>query len=76
MTRFFFDMTTTEQSLFDYKGHEFGSPRSAHDFAEAIVHDLKTSLTTNWDGWSVEVLNAHGKKFFSLPIDRHELKAA
>ena len=76
MTRFFFDYTAKEQSLLDYGGHEFRSPQAAVEFAEAIAHDLKHSLTENWLGWSVEVRNATGMRLLSLPVASPELEAA
>ena len=76
MTRFFFDYTAKEQSLLDYGGHEFRSPQAAIEFAEAIAHDLKHSLSENWRGWSVEVRNAMGMRLLSLPVDSPELEAA
>ena len=76
MTRCFFDYTAKEQSLLDYGGHEFRSPQAAIEFAEAIAHDLKHSLTENWHGWSVEVRNAMGMRLLSLPVDSPELEAA
>jgi hypothetical protein len=76
MTRFFFDYTAKEQSLLDYGGHEFSSSQGAIEFAEAIAHDLKHSLTENWRGWSVEVRNATGMRLLSLPVDSPELEAA
>jgi hypothetical protein len=76
MTRFFFDYTTKDQSLLDYRGHEFNNPQCAIDFAEAIAEDLKHSLSTDWLGWSIEVRNANGTKFMSLPVDTPELIAA
>jgi hypothetical protein len=76
MTRFFFDYTAKEQSLLDYGGHEFPSSGAAIEFAEAIAHDLKHSLSGNWLGWCVEVRNASGNTLLSLPVDSHELEAA
>jgi hypothetical protein len=76
MTRFFFDYTTKDQRLLDYRGHEFKSSTSAIDFAEAIAEDLKNSLSANWMGWSVEVRNAEGRKLQSVPIDGFGLSAA
>jgi hypothetical protein len=68
MTRFFFDYRTSDQALYDYGGQEFGSVRSAEEFAQMIVQDLSYSLTTDWNGWSVEVRNAEGRKLLSLPV--------
>ncbi len=76
MKRFFFDYTTNGQSLYDYRGDEFRSLQSAIEFAEAIAQDLKHSLSGDWLGWSIEVRDAEGAKFFSLPVECAELVAA
>jgi hypothetical protein len=76
MTRFFFDYTAKEQSLLDYGGHEFPSSGAAIEFAQAIAHDLKHSLSDNWRGWCVEVRNATGNRLLSVPVDSPELEAA
>ncbi len=76
MTRFFFDYTAKEQSLLDYGGHEFRSPQAAVEFAQAIAHDLKHSLTDNWLGWCIKVRNAGGMTLSSVPVDSQELEAA
>ena len=68
MERFYFDYTAQDRSLYDYCGHEFGSSQSAIDFAQATVQVLRHSLAGGWDGWSIEVRNADGKKFVALPI--------
>jgi Domain of unknown function (DUF6894) len=68
MKRFFFDYTTEDQSLYDYCGHEFVSMQSAIDFAQETVQVLQHSLAGGWNGWSIEVRNAEGKKFVALPI--------
>ena len=68
MTRFFFDYRTSDQALYDYRGQEFKSVRSAEEFAQMIVQDLSYSLTDDWHGWSVEVRNAEGNRLLSLPV--------
>jgi hypothetical protein len=75
MTRFFFDYRTSDQALYDYGGQEFRSIGSAEEFAQMIVQDLSCSLTNDWNGWSVEVLNAEGRRLLSLPVE-HSLRAA
>lgn len=74
--RFFFDYVREDRSLFDYRGEEFHSSDSAINFAEAIVQDLKQSLSADWNGWSLEVRNVAGKKLLTLPIGDSELQAA
>ena len=66
--RFFFDYTTTGQSLSDYQGDEFPNAEAALNFAEATVQTLKNNLNGDWIGWSVEVRNAEGTKYISLPV--------
>ena len=69
MMRFFFDYATEGQSLYDYRGQEFRTPQGAIEFADAIVQDMKHSLSDDWKGWRVDVRNAEGMKFFSLPVE-------
>jgi hypothetical protein len=76
MQRFFFDYLAKEQSLLDYRGQEFREVQGAIEFAEAIVQDLKQSLTTNWDGWSVEVRNAAGERFCAFSVESGTAQAA
>jgi two-component system, chemotaxis family, chemotaxis protein CheY len=66
--RFFFDYTSQDRSLLDYRGDEFLSPDDALDFAEATAQTMKRDLNGDWIGWSVEVRNADGIKYFSLPV--------
>lgn len=71
--RFFFDYTSNNKVLFDYRGGEFKNPRGALEFAEETLQLLKNSLTREWDGWSIEVCSPEGAKLFSLPIDAPEI---
>ena len=76
MNRFFFDYSSKDRLLFDYRGQEFGTHGAAIDFAQAMAHDLKHRLTENWAGWSIEVRNVYGKRLCALPIKAEALKAA
>jgi len=66
--RFFFDYTSLDRSLLDYRGDEFLSPDDAFDFAEATAQTMKNDLNGDWIGWSVEVRSAEGIKYFTLPV--------
>lgn len=68
MKRFFFDYTTKDRSLYDYRGDEFSNSQSAIEFAHETAQVLTQSLSGDWVGWSVEVRNADGEKFLSLPV--------
>ncbi len=73
--RFFFDYRTFNRSLLDYRGDEFKSAQSAVQYARDVVQNLNNSLSGDWVGWSVEVLDAKGMKFCSLAVDQSELPA-
>jgi hypothetical protein len=66
--RFFFDYTSNDRSLYDYRGEDFLSPEAAIEFAQTTAQVLTNSLSGDWIGWSIEVRNADGKKFLSLPV--------
>lgn len=68
MVRFFFDYTSNDKSLYDYRGEDFLSPQAAIEFAQTTAQVLTNSLSRDWVGWSIEVRNAEGKKFLSLPV--------
>jgi CheY-like chemotaxis protein len=66
--RFFFDYKAERDTIYDFKGEDFRDDQSALEFAEATVHHLKASLKGDWNTYAVEVRDAEGKKYFSLPI--------
>jgi hypothetical protein len=68
--RFFFDFTQAQKnhSLNDYEGVEFRTFQSARDYADAITSQMRNSLSGEWIGWRVDVRNADGRKFFSMPV--------
>ena len=68
MTHFFFDYTAKDEAMCDYRGDEFLSPEGAIEFAQATATLLQHDLADAWSGWSIEVRNAEGKRFFSLPV--------
>ena len=76
MKRYFFDLRTTDQSLYDYQGDEFLNSQAAGQFAEVMALDLKHRPDGKWAEWSVEVRNAEGQMFFTIPIGIPELLAA
>jgi hypothetical protein len=52
---------------------EFSEPGcDACDFAAETAHGLKNQLDSAWTGWSIEVRNAEGKKYFTLALDGAE----
>jgi hypothetical protein len=67
--RYFFDYTTKDRSLLDYRGDEFQSSQAAMDFAESIAQLLTNNLAKDWAGWSIEVRNITGKILFSMQIE-------
>ena len=67
MRRFFFDYTTDDRRYTIIAGTSRKLAKCDR-FAQATVQILQHSLAGGWDGWSIEVRNAEGKKFVALPI--------
>jgi hypothetical protein len=74
--RFFFDYTTRDRALYDYRGDEFRSPQAAMEFAGAIAEKMKHSLANEWLGWRVEVRDSEGVTLLSVPVDSAEAVSA
>jgi hypothetical protein len=71
MMRYFFDLDTQCQSMYDYQGRELATPEAAYQLAELIALDL--ALDGESVGWTVAVCNPEGKRFFSVPVRDAEL---
>ncbi len=66
--RFFFDYKSSDRSLYDYRGDEFGSAKGAIEFATEMAGFLSHSLQVEWAGWCVEVRNPDGTIVFQKKI--------
>jgi CheY-like chemotaxis protein len=66
--RFCLDDIRKGQLLCDHHGEEFLSSKHAFDFAKATAQALRNSLNGDWIDWSVEVRDAEGEKYCSLPV--------
>jgi hypothetical protein len=71
MKRYFFDLGTQCDSMYDSKGGEFPAPDAAYQLAELIALDL--ALDGEWVGWTVAVCSPDGERFFSVPVRDAEL---
>jgi hypothetical protein len=67
--RFFFDILSSENIIYDYRGLDFGGSDGAIDFAQEKRQLLKNSLSREWAGWSIQVCNAEGARVCCLLID-------
>jgi hypothetical protein len=71
MKRYFFDLGTRCQSMYDYQGREFASPEAAYQLAELIALDM--ALEGKWVGWEVAVRSPKGDHFFSVSVKDADL---
>jgi hypothetical protein len=76
MTRYFFDRIGQGRSEYDYQGCFFASPDKAKQLAELMAIDLEIEPDGKWCGWSIDVRDPKGEKFFSIPVRASELAAA
>jgi hypothetical protein len=74
--RLFFDYTSKDKSLYDYRGDEFKDFDTAFEFATEMAQHLALSLSDDWYGWSIVVRDAKGALLFTLPVAASKLRAA
>ena len=68
MEKYFFDLVGQDQSQYDYRGRVFSKPEKAFRLAELISLDLEVRGEGEWSGWRINVRNAHGQEYFSVPV--------
>jgi hypothetical protein len=75
MKQYFFDLVGQQRKQYDYHGRFFETSEYARQFAELIALDLGIEPDGEWSGWSVQVHDARGQHFFSLPVEPLALAA-
>lgn len=65
MKRYFFDLVGN-RSEFDYRGYEMPSAEKALQLAELMATD--ECSRGERIGWKINVLDAHGTRYFSVPV--------
>ena len=76
MGQYFFDRVSQGRAEYDYQGRAFGSPEKARELAELIALDLEIEPDGRWSGWSIDVRNALGERFFTIPVRAPDLACA
>jgi hypothetical protein len=76
MGQYFFDRVSETRAEYDYRGFPFATPEKARQLAELIAIDLGIEGEGSWCGWFIDVRNAYGEKFFSIPVRGPDLVAA
>jgi hypothetical protein len=76
MRHYFFDRVYGGRAEYDYRGRLCSTPEAARQMAELIALDLGMMDEGSWSGWAINVRNALGQKFFSIPVSEPDLIAA
>jgi hypothetical protein len=66
--RFFFDIFTQPNPVYDFHGNYFSRPEDAAQHAALIAAGLGCSETESLAGSKVQVRNATGAVLFAVPI--------
>ena len=66
MKEYYFALVDPQHSDCDLRAGAFPSPEHALQLAELIAFDL--SIESKWNGWTIEVCNAQGRRLFSVPV--------
>jgi hypothetical protein len=72
---YFFDVVGNEGSALDYTGRMLRTADEAHSAAELMALDLAVKQTDEVTVSEVTESDAHGRKFFSIPIKETYLSA-
>jgi hypothetical protein len=65
--KYCFDVVDGMASAFDFHGQEFSNPDEAYALAELLSLDLTVRGLAR-SGSAITVLDAHGKRHFSVPV--------
>ena len=76
MSKYFFDRVSSDRAEYDYHGRALATPENARQLAELIALDLEIETDGRWSGWSVDVRNVYGERFFTIPVRGPELAFA
>jgi uncharacterized protein DUF6894 len=76
MKKYFFDLVGRDHCEYDYRGRVFSAPEKAFRLAELMALDLEMKGEGEWCGWSINVRNAHGRQYFSVPVREPDMMAA
>ena len=71
MPRYFFHLTDGKQVLNNHKGIDLAGNAAARADAVVLARDLKSGVVMpgyNWDGWFVDIVDAHGHKVDEVSI--------
>ncbi len=76
MNTYFFDRVGHDRAEYDYRGRACSTPEAARQLAELIALDLEVMDEGSWCGWVINVRNAIGQQFFSVPVPEPGLMVA
>ena len=76
MHKYFFDIISQHRRQFDYQGRTLAGPEQARSYAELLALDLEMNVDGQWSGWAVDVRDARGRQFCSVPVRYPDLVAA
>jgi hypothetical protein len=71
MQRYFFDLGSKHEFIYDYKGRECPTYEAAYQLAELMVIDLEQE--GDWDGWVVAISTDTGKRLCALGVRNAEV---
>jgi uncharacterized protein DUF6894 len=68
MTRYFFDVVAPKHKRYDYQGRLLKDPEHARECADLMALDLQVDPDCDCAGWSIQVRDAVGRHFASVPV--------
>jgi hypothetical protein len=66
MTRFFFNLASKDNTVFDDKGRDLIDLAAAHRHAMLLIHKMVALDDVDWRGWSINVADASQRSVLSV----------
>lgn len=66
MSRFFFNLTSKGDTIFDEKGRDLSDLADAHRHAMLMIHKMVALDDIDWRGWSINVTDANHRSRLSV----------
>jgi hypothetical protein len=73
VTKYCLALTNPQHSEIHVRVGEFPGAERAFQLAELIALDLGIDADGKWQGWTVEVRGAQGRKLFAAPVTEGDL---
>ncbi len=70
--RYYFHLASSQQIILDTSGVVISHPATVQSTVRRLIHKVQheaDQITTNWQGWRIDVEDSSGNVVLSVPLD-------